>query len=263
MRLMPSAMPLVSSSEVVARLTHDVPPGAVLAFDADGTLWRGDIGIDVFTALLEVRGVKSAAGAALRDEAKRYDVNAPSNPTETARALGRAFEDETYAEERAFAMMAWVFAGYSEKDARAFALDVIEKRSLAERIHPEVLPILAWAKSRSVPVYVVSASATMIVRAAVERLGLDVADVFGMPTAVENGIVAPRLAGPATYGAGKIAALRAGIGDAVVLGAFGDSVSDLPMLGEARLPVAVRPKPALRERAGECPGLVELAPPPA
>src|SRR5262245_26160637 len=46
-----STLELVSSDEVVARLSADVPFGAVLAFDADGTLWSGDIGIDTFTAL--------------------------------------------------------------------------------------------------------------------------------------------------------------------------------------------------------------------
>jgi phosphoserine phosphatase len=42
--------------------------------------------------------------------------------------------------------------------------------------------------------------------------------------------------------------------------AFGDNAFDVSLLAGAAVPVAVRPKPRLRARAGEVPGLVELAP---
>ncbi len=42
--------------------------------------------------------------------------------------------------------------------------------------------------------------------------------------------------------------------------AFGDNAFDVAMLSEARVPVAVRPKDRLRERAAEVAGLVEIAP---
>ena len=82
-----------------------------------------------------------------------------------------------------------------------------------------------------------------------------------MPAATEREVVLARLAGPATYGPGKVAALRARVHGATIVAAFGDSPYDLSMLCEAELPVAVRPKSALRERAAECPALVELAAP--
>jgi phosphoserine phosphatase len=72
-------------------------------------------------------------------------------------------------------------------------------------------------------------------------------------------VLVARIDEPATYGAGKTAALRAGVAGKVLLGAFGDSAFDLHLLREARLAVAVRPKPELRARAAECSGLVELA----
>ena len=44
----------------------------------------------------------------------------------------------------------------------------------------------------------------------------------------------------------------------VLYAAFGDNAFDVAMLREARVPVAIRPKPRLLERAGEVDGLVVL-----
>jgi phosphoserine phosphatase len=44
-----------------------------------------------------------------------------------------------------------------------------------------------------------------------------------------------------------------------LLAAFGDNAFDVALLAEASVGVAVRPKDALRARAGEVSGLVELA----
>jgi phosphatidylglycerophosphatase C len=251
---------IISSEEVVAKLAHRAAPGVVIAFDADGTLWSGDIGIDTFERMLETRALKAEAGPALRREAAAHRIEAPGDPTEAARALYRAYERGAYPESDAFQMMAWSFAGYREAEARAFALDVVEKVGLAARLHPEVLPVLEWAKTSGIPLFVVSASCEIVVRAALERLALPVTKVFAMSAAVEDGIVKARVNEPVTYGAGKVAALRAGAHGAKLIGAFGDSAYDLAMLAEAAVAVAVRPKPELRARAGTCPGLVELSP---
>ena len=253
-------MPLVSSEEVISRLSERASPGAAVAFDADGTLWSGDIGVDTFESLLERRAVRAEAGPALRREAESHGLEAASDPNDAARTLYQAYERGSYPESRAFQMMAWAFAGYREAEARAFGLEVIERVGLAARMHPEVTPILRWAATRSIPVFVVSASPTLVVRAAIERLALPVAAVFAMSTAAPGGVIAPEVTGAVTYGAGKIEALRRGAMGATLLGAFGDSVYDLAMLAEAMVGVAVRPKPELRARAGAYPGLVELAP---
>ena len=261
-----SPLPLVSSDDVVARLSLDLTADAlaspVLAFDADGTLWSGDIGVDTFEALLEDRAVRSEAAGALIAEAARWGVRTPpsGDPTEVARALYEALENGTFPENRAFEMMAWIFAGFSESDVRSFAEKVVRRVALAERLHQEVLPIVGWATERSLPVLVISASPTLVVRTAIERLGVRAERVVGMSAPIEHGVIAPRLEGTPTYGAGKVAALREAAGQRTVLGAFGDSAYDLPMLAEARVAVAVRPKPELRARAAACPGLVELAP---
>src|SRR5262245_49380326 len=48
----------------------------LVAFDADGTLWSGDVGIDIFEALMRVDGVREAARAALEAEARAHGLPA-------------------------------------------------------------------------------------------------------------------------------------------------------------------------------------------
>jgi phosphatidylglycerophosphatase C len=263
-----SSMPILSSAEVVtrldalARVAHGEGQKALVALDADGTLWSGDVGIDSIRTLLASRGVRASAGPALREEAKRCRVELREDANDQAAALYDAYEKGTYHEERAFRMMTWAFAGYRADEMRDFANDVVRQGSLPARMHAEVVPIVRWASDRGIPIFVVSASPVAVVEAAVELLALPVAQVLAMSPAVDNGVLLPEVLEPATYGSGKVEALLARMPGHTLLAAFGDSVFDLPLLGEARLPVAVRPKPELRQRASECPGLVELALPP-
>jgi phosphoserine phosphatase len=187
-------------------------------------------------------------------------VEVHPEPTEQARLLYAAFLRGEYPEERSYSMMAWAFAGHTLDEARAFAARVIAEVSLAARVQAEIAPILRWSADRDVPVYVVSASPAFVVRTAVELLGLSVSLVLGMSPLVVDGVLSARCAEPLTYGAGKLAALHAAVPDKKLLAAFGDSAFDLPMLGEARVSVAVRPKPALVARAYTVPGIVELSP---
>jgi phosphoserine phosphatase len=262
-----SAIPRVTSDDVIARLENFLktfgrdPSETILAFDADGTLWSGDVGFDNFESLLEQGRVLPAASSALRVEAASAGLPLVDDPTEQARTLYDAYLRGAYHEDRAFRMMAWVFAGYREGEVRTFAAEVATQSSLRSRLHPEVLPIVAWAKRRGVPRYVVSASHAIIVESCIAELGLAIDGVFAMTQARTDGVLAARVEEPATYGAGKTAALNAGAGGKLLLGAFGDSAFDLHLLAEARLAVAVRPKPELRLRARECPGLIELGPP--
>src|SRR5256885_1362526 len=87
-----SPLCVLSPEDVVARLAEGASPGAALAFDADGTLWSGDIGIDAFEALLEKRGVRGLALSALRTEAQSFDVLLHDDPNDQARELYLAYQ---------------------------------------------------------------------------------------------------------------------------------------------------------------------------
>jgi phosphoserine phosphatase len=74
------------------------------------------------------------------------------------------------------------------------------------------------------------------------------------------GRILPDVDRPIPYGTGKVRRLHDRIGTGrPLLAAFGDNAFDVALLAEASVGVAVRPKDALRARAGEVSGLVELA----
>lgn len=234
--------------EILTRLDaeHDRVGGGVLATDADGTIWDGDVGVDIFEALLAAEGVREAAHPALLAEAATYGVSAEGSPTAAARALYAAFSGERYAHEHAFAMMAWAFAGWHRDEVSAFAARVLEEGKIEARIRPEMQAIFRWAERRAVPIYVVSASPIAIVALGAQRLGVPVAAALAMTPAIDDqGLLLPRLSAPPVYGPGKMLALERADVTAQILGAFGDSAYDAEMLRCARVPVAVTPSAGL------------------
>lgn len=256
----------LTPAEVVGRLRReheralaDGSPVA-LAFDADGTLWSGDVGIDLFEAALAEGALRPAALAALQAEAAHLGVDAPGGSTEVARALYAEYAAGRYHEPRAFAMMAWAFAGYTTAELASFVDAVLGRAAIRSRLQAAVLPVLEWAAGAGVPAHVVSASPYAAVVAGAAHLGIDAARVLAMTPAMDGAALAPRLGGPVVYAEGKLEALRSLADRPILLGAFGDSAYDAPMLRAARLPVAVDPKPSLLAVAAEIPGLVELCP---
>jgi phosphatidylglycerophosphatase C len=233
---------------------------ALCAFDADGTLWSGDVGLDLFDALLASGRVLEMAHAALIEETKEAGIEPGATALDTAKRLYDAFNAERYHEARAFAMMAWAFAGWEASEARAFVEDVLTRAGLEGRIQDEVRPLFAWAKERGVETVVVSASLRFAVEAGAARLGVPRSSVLAMTPAVADGRLLPRIEGPVTYGVGKVTALRTERPNKVLLGGFGDTSYDAAFLRHAEIAVGVRPKASLLARAAEVPHLVTLVP---
>jgi phosphoserine phosphatase len=120
------------------------------------------------------------------------------------------------------------------------------------------LPILEWAKAENVAVWVVSASPFWIVETGVAMLGIPAAHVVAMTPRLAGDRIEPALGAPAVYGPAKPQSLFGKKPGTTLLGAFGDSSYDAALLAASRVPVAVRPKRGLLERAAEVPGLVVL-----
>lgn len=263
-----NVLPRASLTEILARLDLELTQvglqakgGMILATDADGTIWDGDVGIDLFEALLTARGVRAEARAALAAESRLIGGNDDSDANALARGLYEAFKADRYAHDRAFAMMAWVFAGYQHDEIVTLCERVLTDGNISSRVRPEMRSMLEWAAGRGVDVYVVSASPRAVVEVAAARLGIAADRVVAMtPSVAADGTILPELAGPIVYGEGKLAALeRARVGArATMLGAFGDSAYDAAMLRVARVPVAVTPTHSLVTLASTIPGLVVL-----
>ena len=253
----------VTVTEVLALLEEQVvrEPGGAIAFDGDGTLWSGDIGEDFFEALLDDGSVSAEAHAALAVEAEAEQIETSGGAVAIARRIHARYLAGAFPEERVCEIMTWVFAGWRPHEADAFADRVLTKVGLEGRLHGEATQIAKWARERGVMTYLVSASPRAVVEQAARRVGIDHANVASATEERNSdGFIVPSVVRPIPYGPGKVMHLRAKLGARPLYAAFGDNAFDVPMLREARLPVAIRPKPRLVERASEIRGLLVLEP---
>ena len=231
---------------------------AIVATDADGTLWAGDVGEDLFEALLDARAVRAEARDALAREASTADITVRGGANDIAAALYAAFQVSRYPQDRAFAMMAWAFAGWSTDELAAFVQSVIARRGLEARIRPELRTVLEYCDKHQIEVLVVSASPLAIVEAGAALLGIAPERVLAMRPAMNGDRLAPALDGPLVYGEGKLTVLRSVRPHSAILAAFGDSSYDAALLRAARVPVAVHPSKGLLDLASTIPGLVVI-----
>ncbi|HZU83557.1 MAG TPA: haloacid dehalogenase-like hydrolase [Polyangiaceae bacterium] len=236
-------------------------PGGVVATDGDGTLWSGDVGEDLFHAFLRHGRVEAPAVDAIRREARDHELSDAGTGPDVARRLYDAYLAGGFPEERICEVMTWCFAGWTRGEVREFARAVVEQGRLASRLHGEVLRVLERMRLRGIPVVVVSASPVDVVVEAAARVGFAEADVVAARPRFQGAVMLPEVERPIPYADGKVARLREHVGPArLVYAALGDNAFDVALLASARVGVAVRPKPRLRQRAHEVEGLVELSP---
>lgn len=91
-------------------------------------------------------------------------------------------------------------------------------------------------------VLLVSGTFQPVLEAFAAKLG---AEALGTPLALADGKLTGRLAAPVNVGATKAARLRAALGGAHLVAAYGDTEADRSMLELADAPVAVYPDEAL------------------
>ncbi len=256
----------VSLQELLTRLERawrslaDTGTQGTLAFDADGTLWSGDVGEDVFCAATARGALRPAALEPLRSVAQRFGVPLTDDASTQADALFDAYRRGALPEDTACEMMAWGFAGWDALQLSSWVADVLEQRQLSQRYFAPVRQVIEWARNNGLLTVVVSASPSFAVEVATASLGFSKNDIAGcQPKLSENGVYLPSLTAPLPYGQRKADALTRLAPKKRVLASFGDNVFDLAMLDAAEIPVAVRPKPALVERLEHHPRVVVLS----
>lgn len=190
----------------VEALLESVEQGSAVVFDADGTLWRGDVGEDLLRALAH-------DGVVPRDAYARYDAHLEVDPL------------------RAYAFAVEVMAGLEE--ARVVAL---AKAFFAQRYAGRVLPVMramvAQLGAAGCEVWVCSASPVWAVVPGAEALGVPAERVIGVHCALEAGRLTREVSRPVSAGAGKVAWLDRLLGRRAAL-AVGNGELDLDMLAWA------------------------------
>jgi phosphoserine phosphatase len=192
-------------------LKSDAPRTAV--FDADGTLWRGDVGEDLLRYLAANRLV-------LADAYARYDALLDHAPIE---AYGYAVR---------------VMAGVREADLQTVCSTFFAQRYLG-RVFPFVRPLFEVLRGAGVTPWLCSASPRWIVEAGAKALGVAPEHVIGVDADVEAGVLTDRLRLPVTAGPGKVAWLsRRSVSPGF---AAGNGELDLDMLEAAHHRLVVAP----------------------
>jgi phosphatidylglycerophosphatase C len=231
----------------------------VLAFDADGTLWSGDVGEDVFLHATQHGLLRPAALPALQALAREYDIGLFPEANEQARALYDAYLRRELPELHACEMMAWGFAGWGRAELERSVESALEDARLSSRHYAPLASVRTWATERGLPCYVVSASPDFVIEVATKPLGFAQASIAACtPARTSDDVLLPHLAAPLPYLEHKVHALSRVAPGCHLLAAFGDNSFDVPLLRAARLAVAVRPKPALQAVLKELPDALVL-----
>jgi phosphoserine phosphatase len=192
-------------------------PGALAVFDADGTLWREDVGEAFLRHLVALRWVRLPGGG---DPYEAYE-----RAVDRDKAAGYAYAAQLQA-----GLGAEQVAAEAERFARGW---------IPPRLISDTQGLRQLCADAGLTPFVVSASALPIVSAAAPLAGFSPERCRGIEVEVHEGKFTTRLVPPITYAAGKIdAARRAGH----LSLACGDSFTgDLAMMEAAQIAVAVAP----------------------
>ena len=250
----------VSPEELIRELEQRLRPGrqSALAFDADGTLWSGDVGDDVFRFAVAHGRLREAARPALEKQAEARGFERFADVNATAKLLFDAYIAGRYPEREMCELMTWCYAGHTVTEMQELVRQALEATHHAQRLHTELEPVLRFARGRGLRVVVISASPRITVEVAAGAWGIDPKDIVASTARVDAGTIAPEMSGALPYAHQKSVAGRSLLGQAHWLASFGDNGFDVEMMQEAELGVAVRPKPALCARLQEIPGVLQL-----
>ena len=147
-------------------------------------------------------------------------------------------------------MTAWMSAeinllrGFRPSEVNAMA-EFVVFNEMWPRVRPDVLLELEKKRLAGAQIVVVSGDYQHIVEAFARKLD---AGAIGTPLLVEDGRLAG-LALPVTSGQHKVERALARYLDAHILAAYGDTLSDIPMMEMSEQPVAVYPDAKLRRVA--------------
>lgn len=242
-------------NELLVHLERHAAHPCAIAFDADGTLWDGDVGEHFFDFALREDLFRDAALPALRALAAQYHQPLLDNPTQQAAVLMAAWRREEVPERVACEFMAWGFAGWAPAELHEHVLRALDEFELERRYYAPLMGVLDWAHSHDHWAFVVSASPSFVVEPAVERLGIAAHRVLACGVAVRSTLMLPQLTPPLPYAEGKVQALRRVLQERNLLAAFGDNHFDEALLRSARVAVAVRPKPSAAPCLARVPGV--------
>lgn len=249
----------VDIRRVIELLEHSREPGSIgLAFDADGTLWSGDIGEDVFEYATAHELLRTDPLDALCRVAEAHGLDTHGSSSQIAASIYAAYRRGVVDERKTCEVMTWAYAGFSAGELTEMAELAFRSGALRSRVRHMLDPVFQWARDERARVIVISASPHIVVEAGLRHTEISVECIVAGHALMREGLLAPQMAAPLPYGQDKRSAGERALEGTMWLASFGDNAFDTEMLRAARVGVAVCPKPALIERLRELPNTVVL-----
>ena len=216
--------PPTPATELVPTFVKELRPlsdGALAAFDADGTLWQGDIFEDFCAWLVQAGELDAAALQAYENLCQK---------------------DELAAIEQMMAFFAGMHAGQFTDFVAQFL------KNYQVRWHQEVAAALHHLAAHGFDVVIVSASARLLLEPVF--VGLPLREIIGMEFVVDDmGMFTAQRPQPSPAGEGKAQIIQEKYGDFLEFAA-GNSILDAPLLCLARqVAWAYGPDRALKSQA--------------
>jgi HAD superfamily phosphoserine phosphatase-like hydrolase len=208
-------------------------PG-VAAFDCDGTLWSGDIGVDFFEWEL--------TNDAVFPEPRRRIL--AQSMRERYAAYRRGEVDET----TMCGEMVTMHEGISESKIMDAAIHFFDEFFIAQ-IFPEMQELVRRLQQNGCEIWTVSSSSEWVIRAGMRHFGVAETRVLATKVEVKQGIATGRLI-RVPSGDGKREALREVVKHQIDA-TFGNSRWDTEMLAMAKHAFAVNPNSDLEALARE------------
>ncbi len=217
---MPPALELLGprARELVAPLLATSGEGRAIAWDADGTLWRGDVGEELLRYLSAERRLPMRPDP--RGLYEEYERRVQVDPAD------------------AYAFSVEVMEGWPAAELELLCADFFARR-FRGRVFAFASALLAAFGRAGYAPWIVSASPVWIVAAGAAALGVPRERVIAVDCALDGGKLTRRIARPVPCGEGKVAQLQAR-GVRPVL-AIGNGELDLPMLAYAERALVIAP----------------------
>jgi len=198
---------------------RECEPGGIAAFDADGTLWREDIGEAFLRHLVSLGWVSLPDGGDPYEEYER-----------------RVDEDKRSGYVFAAQLQAGLAVAEVQSEADRFASEWVPPRLIAR-----VTELRALCDRQRLQTVIVSASPISIVLAGAKVLQIPGSRCAGIEVEVADGRFTDKAVEPVTYAGGKVAALLARGWPRPSLACGDSALGDAALLASARIGVVVAP----------------------
>ena len=177
------------------------------AFDADGTLWPGDVGRGFFQFLIKQKflikkfpDLQEALDLTIKENGKKY----------------------------ALIWLAQILSGFKLTEVQKWVKQFFMKNPLKVfLIHKHTIEFL---HSKNIPVYIVSSSVQWVLEEALKKFNIPTDNIIGVRTIVRNGIITDQPVLPAPVHENKIKALHEKTKGANPFLVSGNTPADLSLL---------------------------------